>query len=162
MKDVVEGLFSFKGRMPRGEAWLLLICMSFVTGGLLMAVSMITLLFVPGDNPALASLHGGLKALLQLAMLWPSLAILVKRGHDRNRPAVLTIGLWLLPLAIAVAARLADTPLLGLGVLAIWLYMFIDYGLIPGTRGANRYGLSTTGGVGPAYPKVDFGPAEPS
>ena len=91
MNGIVEGLFSFRGRMPRGEAWLLLIGMSFAAGGLLLVGSMIVLVVVPASEAAaLTPLHDTAKSVLQLATLWPTLAILSKRGHDRNRPVALT------------------------------------------------------------------------
>lgn len=165
MNGVVEGLFSFRGRMPRGEAWLLLVGLSFVAGGLLLVGSMGVLAVFPGSDPAgLAPLHGAAKAGLQLAALWPTLAVLSKRGHDRNRPVLFTISLWILSNVLTVASSLATivggASWLVFGTLAIWLYFFIDYGLLDGTQGPNRFGPSPKGVGGTPYPKVDFGPPD--
>jgi uncharacterized membrane protein YhaH (DUF805 family) len=59
-------------------------------------------------------------ALVSLAVAIPSLVITIKRLHDRGRSG------WFV--------ALAAIPLLG----AIWL--LIETGLLPGMRGANRFG----------------------
>jgi hypothetical protein len=56
------------------------------------------------------------------ALLWPVLAVYVKRCHDRDKS-----GWWLLLLAI---------PCLGV------LWWLIDLGLLEGTPGPNSYGVS--------------------
>lgn len=165
MNSVVEGLFSFKGRMPRGEAWLLLVGMSFAAGGLLLVGSMGVLIIVPGsDAAAWAPLHRAAQRLLQLATLWPTLAILSKRGHDRNRPVPFTIGLWILSHALTVASGLAmlvgEATWLVFGTLAIWLYFLVDYGILDGTPGPNRFGPSPKGPSTRPYQKVEFGPPD--
>lgn len=167
MNGIVEGLFSFKGRMPRGEAWLLLVGLSFVAGGFLLVGSMAVLVVFPASDPAaMAPLHSAAKSGLQLAALWPTLAILSKRGHDRNRPVLFTISLWivsnLLLLPLTLGLVLGEAPVLVFGPLAIWLYFFIDYGLLDGTRGPNRFGPSPKGPLAAPYQKVDFGPPDAS
>ena len=64
--------------------------------------------------------------LLALAAWWALLALAVKRLHDRGKSPA-----WLL---------LALVPLLG----PIWLA--IELGFLPGTRGENRYGADPLGG----------------
>lgn len=53
-------------------------------------------------------------------LLWPTLAVLVKRWHDRDRS-----GWWVLVLLV---------PLLG------FLFMLVDAGCLRGTPGPNRFG----------------------
>ncbi len=55
-----------------------------------------------------------------LGFAWPSLAIVVKRWHDRNKS-----GFWSLIYAI---------PVVGL----VW--GFVENGFLPGTKGENKYG----------------------
>lgn len=138
MKELIPGLFSFNGRMGRAEFWMLLIGLSVLSGLLLLVTSMLVVIIVGGDRAeGLAPLHAAAKALIKLLTLWPSLAILTKRGHDRNRPAVLSIGLWLVSV-VTFAAAAAVPPVSLIGV-AISLYFLVDYGLIPGSPGPNRY-----------------------
>ncbi len=66
-----------------------------------------------------------------LLLLWPRLAIGVKRCHDRDKS-----GWWLL---------LACIPIIG------WIWLFIEFGLLDGTPGSNKYGPSPkTGAAEPA------------
>jgi uncharacterized membrane protein YhaH (DUF805 family) len=74
---------------------------------------LIELLIASDVEPVLA-------ALLSLAVAIPSFVITIKRLHDRGRNG------WF--------ASIAAIPFLG----AIWL--LIEAGLLPGTRGPNRFG----------------------
>ena len=60
------------------------------------------------------------EGLLNLLLAWPSIAVSVKRWHDRNRS-----GWWVL---------IALVPVVG----AVW--MLIDNGFLKGTPGPNRFG----------------------
>ncbi len=57
---------------------------------------------------------------VNLLLLWPTLAVSVKRWHDRNNS-----GWWVLAALI---------PVIG------WLWVLIANGLLPGNAGANRFG----------------------
>jgi uncharacterized membrane protein YhaH (DUF805 family) len=57
---------------------------------------------------------------VNLLLLWPALAVSIKRWHDRDRS-----GWWVL---------LALVPVVG------WLWMLVVNGFLPGTPAANRYG----------------------
>jgi uncharacterized membrane protein YhaH (DUF805 family) len=138
VKDLIPGLFSFNGRMGRAEFWLLLIAVGVVSGGVLLVVSMIVLSMVDARTAeALAPVHAAAKLITQVLGIWPSLAILTKRGHDRDRPAVLSIGLWVVAQVFFTIGYFAPgVSFLGFLIL---LYFFIDYGCMPGTPGRNRY-----------------------
>lgn len=144
MKDLIPGLFSFRGRMGRVEFWLLLVGLSVFSGIFLMLASMLVLMFVDAEQAEqLKPLHAVARAVIQLLTIWPVLAILTKRGHDRNRPAALSIGLWAGSYAAfivgAVSVAAGGSPAASLIGVAIWLYFLIDYGFIPGAPGVNRY-----------------------
>ena len=62
--------------------------------------------------------------LVNLLLLWPALAISVKRWHDRDKP-----GWW---------ALIAFVPVVG------WIWVLIENGLMRGTAGANRSGEQPT------------------
>lgn len=140
---LIEGLFSFEGRMRRSEYWL-------VSIGLGVVKVPLTLL---GNT---MGAEGGLvvRMLLELLFLWPGLALMVKRGHDRNRPAIFSIGLQAVLFVVAVTfGAVPDGGLKYAAVsvlLVLALYTFIEFGCLDGTQGPNRYGRSPKGvGGGP-------------
>ncbi len=113
---------SFEGRISRQPFWL---------GSLALGIISIILQFVivavfggsmdfrdPNATPSVAA--GIAFAVLALVSLWPSLAITVKRWHDRDKS-----GWWTLIILI---------PIIG----AIW--MFVENGFLRGTDGRNRFG----------------------
>jgi uncharacterized membrane protein YhaH (DUF805 family) len=119
--------FSFEGRATRGDYWkgtLLL----FVPLFLIAAAAGIFIAIVGGasegesadPNIALMIVFGivGLAALVPF--VWASLAIAVKRWHDRNKS-----GAWVL---------IGMIPYIG----SLWV--FVECGCLRGTEGANTYG----------------------
>ncbi|CAN5492541.1 hypothetical protein BH10PSE4_BH10PSE4_49230 [soil metagenome] len=135
---LIEGLFSLDGRMRRSEYWLVSIALGVVKAPLIFLGNLF------GPDGALV-----VRIILELLFLWPALALVVKRGHDRNRPAIFSIGLQALLLGAAVAFGAAPdgavkyAALMLLLVLAV--YTFIEYGCLDGTKGPNRYGRSPKG-----------------
>lgn len=57
---------------------------------------------------------------VNLVLLWPTLAVSIKRWHDRDKS-----GWWVLIVLI---------PVVG------WLVAIVANGCLPGTRGSNRFG----------------------
>jgi len=106
-------LLSFNGRACRSQYWLFYVLPSLIIG--------VVVAFL---DAAIASGSGTLSSLYALIALWPSLAVGVKRCHDRDMS-----GWWLLLLLI---------PLVG----AIW--GFIVLGCLRGTVGDNRFGPDPT------------------
>lgn len=72
-----------------------------------------------------------------ILLLWFSLRLMILRLHDVNRS-----GKWvLLFLALSGLAGALHSPvLLGIASLAFWLFVFVIYYFVPGTRGQNDYG----------------------
>ena len=107
--DYKKLLFSFEGRVNRQPYWmfvLAIIAVSFVLVGLT---------FVLGETVGTMLL-----VVFQIAILWPALAIQVKRWHDRDKSAW-----WLLMNLV---------PFIG----ALWV--FVECGCLRGTEGQNQYG----------------------
>ena len=139
--SIVQMLFSFEGRMRRRDFWLCLICLGLLQGVLysLMAAMFAPLWLTAYSHDTTVTVWGGWWAmmfappmlLLHFLLLWPRVAIGVKRCHDRDKS-----GLWLL---------LWFIPFLG------WLWLLIDLGFLDGTPGPNKYGPSPKG-VGGAEP----------
>ncbi len=108
-------LFSFEGRINRGKFWL---------GWLLVWVLQFVVFFLVLSSPG----AGSVVFLLILLLLWPTLAIQVKRWHDRDKS-----GAWILIVLV---------PIIGP------LWAFVETGFVEGTRGPNRYGPDPLGGHG--------------
>jgi len=153
IKDVLSPYFSFKGRIGRGEFWAYGVALGvFVFLGALLA-------------RLLPPLGGELTVLtLSVLMAIAYGGLLVKRGHDRGRPAVFSIIVWVARLGASLAADLmGNTPVIMAVQFALILYVFIDYAVMPGKPGPNRFGPSPSG-VGNKTPLVLGGetPAERS
>lgn len=114
--DLAWLLFSFEGRLPRKSFWLY-----GVLGITLAQMFIYFLLGIAGVSETLAS---GVAA---LAVVWPGLAINVKRWHDRDKA-----GWWVL---------INLVPLVGT------LWTLIECGLLPGTPGDNRFGPDPKGAI---------------
>ncbi len=147
---LVQGLFSFDGRMRRSEYWLASIGLGIVKGVLAAGIAVST--------GQLGTTDGGWASIIiEMVFLWPSLALMVKRGHDRNRPALFSFGILFVVVVATVGmgvgqafgANLAMLACLAVIIGAIG-YLFIDYGFIDGTQGPNRYGPSPKG-IGPQH-----------
>jgi uncharacterized membrane protein YhaH (DUF805 family) len=104
--------FSLNGRIGITTFWLKgalpLVAFAFILG------------IIDGAYFDYSPYSGMLSILSRLFIIWPSIALTVKRWHDRDRS-----GWWIL---------IGLIPVFG----TIWA--FIVNGFIPGTKGANRYG----------------------
>jgi uncharacterized membrane protein YhaH (DUF805 family) len=107
-------LFGFAGRIPRKTFWL--------WGVLGMLVASILLELLLGIAGMSEELRGAIPALL---MLWPGLAISVKRWHDRDKS-----GWWVL---------INLVPVVG------FVWALVENGFLRGTAGPNRFGEDLTG-----------------
>jgi len=107
-------LFSFEGRINRAKFWAGIVVIWVVPWFLtVMAVAM----------RSTGMLWAAI--VVYLITIWPSLAIHVKRWHDRDKS-----GWWVL---------IALIPLVG----PIW--SFVETGFLPGTVGYNHYGRDPLG-----------------
>jgi uncharacterized membrane protein YhaH (DUF805 family) len=102
-------LFSFDGRIGRRTWWLW-----GVAALLGLAMYATVLLRVAGVSATTTD------TVVNLLLLWPALALSVKRWHDRGKS-----GWWVL---------VALVPFVG------WLWMLVENGLLRGTASANRFG----------------------
>jgi uncharacterized membrane protein YhaH (DUF805 family) len=145
MSTFVQLFLSFEGRMRRRDFWLCLLALA-VAHGILQSVTLalfwpftpFSAVYVDGDFGAWSSWAWTpwvrawpVLGLINLVLLWPRLALCVKRYHDRDKT-----GFWLL---------IGLIPLIG------WAWLIIELGFLDGTPGSNRYGPSPKG-VGGAAP----------
>jgi uncharacterized membrane protein YhaH (DUF805 family) len=102
--------FSLQGRVSRRQFWLwgvLALLGLAVLGHALLGIAR-----VPARRADL---------IVNLLLVWPALAVSVKRWHDRDKS-----GWWVL---------LNLLPVVG------WLWALVDNGFLRGTAGPNRFGL---------------------
>lgn len=132
--DRIAPFFSFRGRVGRREYWLTVI-VSWVV------------LFAAGT---LAAVLGGFGLIVAVPLfglvLWATLAILVRRLHDRGRSGwwlLLMLGPVLTLSFLGAAASTADKDAGAFFQLLSFpfsLWILIDLGCLPGKPGVNRFG----------------------
>jgi uncharacterized membrane protein YhaH (DUF805 family) len=130
-------LTSFEGRISRLHFWIGAIAVG-VTSAVASAVLGGMFGFVWGFLGQLVSVA------ISLVALYPQYALLVKRGHDRERPEIIAQAFCGI---LALMLVLSLIPFLGLlvvplsfVVLIAAIAILVDYGCMPGTAGPNRYG----------------------
>ncbi|KQV56668.1 MULTISPECIES: DUF805 domain-containing protein [unclassified Caulobacter] len=141
----VPSLLSFKGRLRRSHYW--------VTSFALGVVKAVLTVILAAALGQIETKDGGFAAsIMEVLFLWPTLALLVKRGHDRNRSIWFSLGLMALAILMTVGVAVADgfheeVLMIACVVVVIGCFGFliIDYGFIDGTQGPNRYGPSSKG-----------------
>ncbi len=101
--------FSLQGRLSRRDFWLHGVLA--LIGLALLGHALLGIARVPAHQA---------ETVLNLLLLWPAMAVQVKRWHDRDKS-----GWWVL---------LNLVPVFGT------LWALIDNGFLPGTAGANRFG----------------------
>ncbi len=141
---VAQFYFSARGRISRSQYWLRFFLPVFAIG---IVLSLLQL----ADYRAFSILS----SVFNLVVLWPSIAILIKRIHDRDKSGWLVWALYgpaIAGLVLTVAALIAvatGTHNFALIVLAVALWIatacvaiwfFVEFGCLRGTIGANRYG----------------------
>jgi uncharacterized membrane protein YhaH (DUF805 family) len=151
--------FSPSGRISRSQYWLRFMLPYFaISFGLQIAAEM------AGEQSVGQSVISLVLTLFSLVALWPSIAVLVKRIHDRGKPGWICLFLyipvllfsillvvWLAGAIAAVAAGVVFAMphlgvlgiiviVLGIGSIIVSLWFFVEFGCMRGTVGANRYG----------------------
>lgn len=115
-RSVWWALFSFTGRIPRRTYW----AGSLVVPAVFLAFILAAISAFGEDSPAVNLLI----VMFYVPLIWISLALGVKRWHDRDKS-----GWWVL---------IGMVPIIGP------LWQFIEVGCMRGTEGANRFGPDPT------------------
>lgn len=115
--DIVQLFFSIRGRISRKPYWIAIL-------PLIVGYAVADVMTESTDETIV-----GLGYLVMIALIWPSLAVQIKRWHDRDKS-----GWWYL---------ICMVPIIG----PIWA--FIELGFFRGTSGANRFDLPP--GTRPSY-----------
>jgi len=88
----------------------------------------------------------GLILIWYALFLFGSAGLLVKRGHDRGRPAAFSLAILIVrSVTWFLAIQPAEPSWLWLIVAALLLYVLVDYAILPGQKRENRYGPSPSG-----------------
>lgn len=115
-------LFSFQGRINRAKFWLVHLA-AWVVIAVVFSAVFGTAALTAGPSAAMDSIGavGGIVVLVVYVLaLWISLAIAVKRWHDRNKS-----GWWIFIMFVPVVGP---------------FWYLIECGFLPGTSGPNTYG----------------------
>jgi uncharacterized membrane protein YhaH (DUF805 family) len=126
----MQKLFSFQGRLRRRDYWLLSIFL-----GAIVLVAYVAAAAMGVDVTSESDEGTVLQLIVTLGILWPSVALGVKRCHDRNQS-----GWWML---------IEIIPVIG----GFWA--LINLGILDGTQGRNRFGSSPKGIGGDADPELE-------
>lgn len=109
---------SFEGRINRRPFWMGIIVLVVIS-----VVASILDLILNTPRLGVSEYSGGtglIGIIVGILEIWPSLALSVKRWHDRNKS-----GWWVLINII---------PFIG------WIWSFVETGCLAGTPGPNRFG----------------------
>lgn len=110
--------FSMTGRIGRGRWWFASIVL-WALSSIVVATNWVVIQDDGITDPQWSSANI-LTTVLAILLLWPNLAVTVKRWHDRGKS-----GWWVL---------IALVPVIG----ALWA--FLELGFLRGDHGANAYG----------------------
>ena len=163
-------LFSFKGRINRGKLWLW-VGVSFVIEAACAGAAYIWpwLLYVsylprPIQDATPPGLTHPVPLIVYALLLWPNLALAIKRLHDRDKRAVWRLLYWGVPFGLQMLAfrypYLAPTTIAGQPPVVFWGVIaaamigiavgflgFLELYCFSGSFGENRFGPDPLGGA---------------
>jgi uncharacterized membrane protein YhaH (DUF805 family) len=131
--------FNFNGRVNRAKFWIAALIFAAIN------VVMAVLDYVTDQSVVFQALNG----MLSIVILISSIAVGVKRLHDRNKSGWYLLLFYLVPsvlvvIGVLVGAFVEDSTIiatvLGLLAFAIGVWAFIEMGCLRGTIGVNQYG----------------------
>jgi uncharacterized membrane protein YhaH (DUF805 family) len=133
-------LFSTAGRINRGKYWLAALIYLVVSAAATI-VGLFLITFMSDATAVILYVGGGL---LFLTIYFSSVAIAIKRLHDRSKSGWWSIPFLILPGLLGSASNDLVSPATGLGlsfvggVLGLW--GLIELGCLRGTVGPNAFG----------------------
>ncbi len=137
--DIRHNFFSYRGRLGRGAYFACNVVIYLLGLPFRLAQAYADSNALPG-----LSLAAGLTSLF---IVWPATAVIVKRGHDRNRPAWFSIGLFIAVTTALTVAQTMRSPMAIAAVFGLGLYQLVEYLILPASAKAKRYDLRPTGGA---------------
>jgi uncharacterized membrane protein YhaH (DUF805 family) len=142
---MVNLLLGFEGRISRTQFWIGLV---IIVAAELILMWLLGIPFLPTVMKDVSVRV--IEFAIQVVVLYPTVAIAVKRLHDRDKPGIYV--LWLVGLTAIIAFTnlfgLTDDPrnpgwldfVLGFCAAVIGLAFLVELGFRRGTAGDNRYG----------------------
>jgi len=152
--DIKNLLFSFQGRIGRGTFWLTIL--PVVVAVQIAAYAPLLMVGTESDEmPASFLIAVMAMQAIWVAGLWPMLAVGSKRLHDRDKAGWWLLVFWILPFFLFfggfgygftsrgadVSAALSIASMMMLAGLLIALWGIVELGILPGTKGPNRFGV---------------------
>lgn len=157
--DIRTILFSFEGRIGRGTYWLsivpVIVAVHFFTFAPILIVDFMVDT-TSKEIPDSILIAGFVAHLIWFAGLWPMLAVGSKRLHDRNKRGWWLLVWWLLPFSLLFggfgidfvgdpntvlrAGYFSTGSIMMFSSLPIALWGLVELGILPGTKGPNRFG----------------------
>lgn len=135
LSGVLDVYLSWKGRIGRAEFWAFGV-----------ALNMIWFFGTLGFAWTPMPIRMGLILIWYGLFLFGSAGLLVKRGHDRGRPAAFSLAILIVRSCAWFFAIDPNGPRWpSLIVVALILYVLVDYAILPGQKRENRYGPSPSG-----------------
>ena len=150
MDNIKALLTTTEGRIGRQQWWIGIVVLIVIS-----IVASIVLSILSFGNAAVMAWFG---VLINLALIWPSYCVGIKRRHDRDNNGtdlkILIAGSVLLNLltATGIGSSMTDMGGVMMPVPSIWLgalnvifaifaiYMLVQLGFLKGTAGPNNYG----------------------
>ena len=131
--------FKFDGRVNRAKFWIAALIFAVIN------VVLAVLGYVMDQSAAFQALN----SMLGIVILISSIAVGIKRLHDRNKSGWYLLLFYLVPsvlvvIGVLIGAFVEDSTIiatvLGLLAFAIAVWAFIEMGCLRGTIGVNQYG----------------------
>jgi len=131
--------FGFSGRTSRAKFWIAALIYVVID-------AVLTILgYVANQNAVFQAVSG----MLSIVVLISSIAVVVKRLHDRDRSGWYLVLFYIVPTVLVVGGVVASVTMeestlivsiLGLLAFAVGVWAFVELGCLRGTIGANQYG----------------------
>lgn len=158
MNNFIGNFVGFDGRLNRQAWWLstLALIVAGVIINLILGAIMGTGLMLTLEqmtDPAVMQKYMWQNAIVALITAYPSLALAIKRRHDRNNNGYDAAALIILGVIYSILSALGVVAIggvlqmiFGLVFLVLGIWVLIQLGFLKGTAGANQYGPDPLGG----------------
>jgi uncharacterized membrane protein YhaH (DUF805 family) len=124
-------LFTFQGRINRAKYWLAVV----------VYISLMIVVTATAFLLGFGMLFFVILGIIYLVMLISSIAVGIKRLHDRDKSGWWLLLFYLLPAVLnGIGATLDMQTIFSLAGAAVSIWMIVELGFLRGTSGPNQYG----------------------
>ena len=146
--NLLQFYVSPRGRISRSQYWLWYIVPVIAISVVLSGTAGVA---AAAGEYGTAAFFQFIYSLFGFLTLWPGIAVLIKRIHDRDKSGWLILLPFVTGVLVVIAAAVgmaADSPssagifagVMAVALIGISIWFFIEFGLMRGTIGPNRYG----------------------